>query len=59
MDFDIFIVMTNDLKLASLHELQTVYNTEDLYDLLEVIEVDRELREIAELKAKQTEDNKR
>ncbi|WP_236002294.1 transcription elongation factor GreA [Paraburkholderia elongata] len=27
-------------KLATLHELQTVYGAQDLYDLLEVIIVD-------------------
>ena len=27
--------------LATLHELQTVYGTRDLYDLLEVVAVDR------------------
>lgn len=27
-------------KLATLHELDTVYGSEDLYDLLEVIVVD-------------------
>jgi hypothetical protein len=27
-------------RLATLHELQTVYGAEDLYDLLEVIAVD-------------------
>ena len=27
-------------KLATLHELQTIYNLEDLYDLLELAAVD-------------------
>ena len=27
-------------KLATLHELQTVYGTEDLYNLLEIVAVD-------------------
>jgi hypothetical protein len=27
-------------KLATLHELQTVYGAQDLYDLLEIIVVD-------------------
>lgn len=27
-------------RMATLHELQTVYSTEDLYDMLEVVMVD-------------------
>ena len=27
-------------KLATLHDLQTIYGTEDLYDMLEVLIVD-------------------
>tara|TARA_Y100001938_G_C7772261_1_gene273822 strand:+ start:282 stop:458 length:177 start_codon:yes stop_codon:yes gene_type:complete len=53
MDFDIFTVLTNELKLATLADLQTVYNTEDLHEFLEVIEADRELKEIAAIQAKQ------
>lgn len=55
---DLFSIITSDLKLATLIELQTVYNTEDMFDLLEIIEVDRELREIADIKAKQEQQNK-
>jgi len=29
-------------KLATLHELQTIYGSEDLYDMLEVIAVDNQ-----------------
>lgn len=54
-DFDIYVVVTNELKLATLHELQTVYNTADLYDLLEIIEVDAEMKDIAAEKIKQQE----
>jgi hypothetical protein len=32
-------ILTNDLKLATLHELQTKYDTQDAYDLLEIIDV--------------------
>lgn len=53
MDFDVFSVVTNPLKLATLAELQTVYNTNDLYDLLEIQEVDREFNDIAHERAKQ------
>lgn len=38
-DFDIYTILTNDLRLATLHDLQTKYNTEDAYDLIEIIEV--------------------
>ena len=34
-------------KLATLHELQTVYGIQDLYDLLEVLAVDNYNRMIA------------
>ena len=34
-------------KLATLHELQTVYGIKDLYDLLEVLAVDNYNRMIA------------
>ncbi len=54
---DIFNILTSELKLATLHDLQTVYNTEDALNLIEIIEVDRELREIAADKAKQQQQN--
>jgi hypothetical protein len=34
----VFIIVKS--KLASLHELQTVYSVEDTYDLLETLQVD-------------------
>lgn len=43
MDMDIFRVLTHPLKLASLLELQTVYNTEDLYEMLEAMDMHDEL----------------
>ena len=52
-------MVTNDLKLATLHDLQCKYNTEDLYDLLEIIEADRELKDIADAKQKLQEANNR
>lgn len=55
MDFEIYGLLSSSLKLCTLHDLQTKYNTEDLYDLLEVIDVNRELQEIAEIQAKQQE----
>jgi len=35
------------VKLATLHELDTVYGIEDLYDLLEVMSVDAHNRKLA------------
>ena len=32
-------VVTNPLRLATLHELQTVYGSEDLFNFLELISV--------------------
>jgi hypothetical protein len=34
-------------KLATLYELQTVYGTEDVYDMLEILSVDARNRRIA------------
>ncbi|QPF88425.1 hypothetical protein IC762_17800 [Bradyrhizobium genosp. L] len=34
-------------RLATLHELQTVYGTEDLEDMLEIVQVDAENARIA------------
>ncbi len=42
-DIDIYRVLSHPLKLATLHELQTVYSTEDLFDLLEYLDVHDEL----------------
>ncbi|WP_278939097.1 hypothetical protein [Pseudomonas helleri] len=44
MDMDIFKVLTHSLKPATLLELQTVYNTEDLYDMLEAIDMYDEMQ---------------
>jgi hypothetical protein len=35
-------------RLATLHELSTVYGTEDLYDLLEILTVDAHNQRLAE-----------
>lgn len=37
--FEIFSILTHELKLATLLELQTVYDTSDMYDLLEMMDV--------------------
>ena len=37
-DFDIMNIVTSELKLASLLELQTVYSLQDMYDILELME---------------------
>ena len=34
-------VVTSPLRLATLHELQTVYGTEDLFNFLELMSVQR------------------
>lgn len=34
-------VVTSQLRLATLHELQTVYGTEDLFNFLELMSVQR------------------
>ena len=31
-------IVTSELKLASLIELQTVYNLQDMYDILEIMD---------------------
>ena len=33
------VVVGQEPRLATLHELQTVYSLEDLYDFLEILEV--------------------
>lgn len=37
-DFDIFTIITNELKLATLNDLQTIYDVQDMYDMLEIID---------------------
>lgn len=37
-DFLILSVVTSELRLASLHELQTIYSVADLYDILEMMD---------------------
>jgi len=34
----ILSIVTSELKLASLYELQTMYSTSDLYDLVEIMD---------------------
>lgn len=46
-DFSIYTICTHELKLATLNELQTVYDTEDAMLMLEMIEVYNELVEIS------------
>ena len=35
---EIFAILTSDLKLATFIELQTLYDTEDVYDMLEILD---------------------
>lgn len=51
-DFEVYTLLTHELRLATLYDLQTKYNTEDLYDLLEILDVTLALDEV---KAKQLE----
>ncbi|WAB56770.1 hypothetical protein [Pseudomonas phage vB_PaeM_RP6] len=46
-DYEVYQVLTHSLRLASLHELQTLYDTEDLYDLLEYQAAHDEAADIA------------
>lgn len=57
-DWEIYNVLVSPLKLASYFELDTVYNTEDLYNMLEVIQVNREIEAVAHIQAKLAEGNK-
>lgn len=36
---DIFRLISHPLKVATLSEIQTIYNTQDVYDLLEYLDV--------------------
>lgn len=40
-------VIASPLRLATLHELQTVYGSRDLFDFLEVMTVQRRNEELA------------
>ena len=51
-DFQVLTVITAELKLATLHELQTKYNTEDLYDMLELLDANSALGQVNADKAK-------
>lgn len=50
LDFDVFTVVTHELRLATYNEMQTVYDTSDLYDMLEMIDAHITLLEYAEEK---------
>jgi hypothetical protein len=44
--------MRRDPPLATLHELDTVYGLEDLYDMLEIMAVEAVNQEIADVQAR-------
>ena len=44
-DLELLTVLTFEPRLCTLHELQTVYSLDDLYDFLEIIEVHSALKE--------------
>lgn len=47
LPFEVYMVVTAKPPLAKYHELQTIYNTTDLYDLLEMIDVKQALEAAA------------
>jgi len=49
---EIFRLLTSETKLATLHELQTVYGLEDVYAMLEILDLADALRADAEQRAK-------
>lgn len=55
LPWEIFQIVTGDKKLATYHELQTVYDTQDLYDLLECQDVHIYLEEVAHKRRAQEE----
>lgn len=57
-DWEVYNVLTSPLGLATYLELETVYNTEDLYNMLEILQVNKEIETIAAIQAKLTEGNK-
>ncbi len=50
-------MVTSELRLASYAELDTIYNVDDLYNMLELIEVKQEIDEIIRIKAEQNKAN--
>jgi hypothetical protein len=53
IDWELYAVVACEFRLATLHELQTLYNTEDLYFFLEIIEARGEFDHVARLLAEQ------
>ena len=52
-DWEVYMVLSDDHPLATYVELDTVCNTEDLYNMLEIIEAKAEYAAIAKLTAEQ------
>ena len=57
-DWEVYLVLSSDLKLATYVELDTVCNVEDLNNMLEIIEAKAEFDEIARLKREQEANTK-
>lgn len=58
-DWEIFRIMTSDMRgLPTFIELQTVCNTEDIYNILEMLDAKFEMDEIARIQRAQQEANK-
>lgn len=57
-DWEVYNILTSPLKLATYLELDTVYNTEDLYNMLEVLQVHKEIETVAHIQAKLSQGDK-
>ncbi len=49
---EVFRIVTNETKLATLLELDTVYGMDDVYRMLEILDLQDALRADAEQRAK-------
>ena len=46
VDYAVYRILTHKLRLATLNELQTVYDTSDIYDFLEIMDAYDFTREV-------------
>lgn len=49
-DWEVYMVLNSDLKLASYVELDTICCTDDLYNMIEIIEARNEFLEVDRLR---------
>lgn len=57
-DWEVYNVLTSPLQLTTYVELETVCNTEDLYNMYEIVQANKEMEHIARITAKLNEGNK-